>query len=50
MRIYGASYLLPMNAPPVAGGGIAVDRGRIVAVGRLADLRKSFAAPVEEYP
>ncbi|MBP1729161.1 MAG: metal-dependent hydrolase [Deltaproteobacteria bacterium] len=50
MRIYGASYILPMNAPPVPGGGIAVDQGRIVAVGRLADLRQSFAAPVEEYP
>ena len=50
MRIYAASYLLPMNALSVAGGGIVVDQGRIVAVGRLADLRQSFAAPVEEYP
>jgi len=50
MRIYAASYLLPVNAPPVAGGGIAVDQGRIVAVGRVADLRRTYAAPVEEYP
>jgi len=50
MRIYAASYLLPINGPPVAGGGIAVDQGRVVAVGSLSDLRRSYSAPVEEFP
>lgn len=50
MRIYAASYMLPIIGPPVAGGAIAVYEGRIVASGRLADLRQQFAAPVEEFP
>jgi cytosine/adenosine deaminase-related metal-dependent hydrolase len=50
MRIYAASYVLPITAPPVAGGAIAVDKGRIVSIGSLNDVRQQFAAPVEEYP
>jgi cytosine/adenosine deaminase-related metal-dependent hydrolase len=50
MHIYAASYLLPINSSPVEGGAIAVDKGLIIAVGRLNDLRKKFTAPVHEFP
>ncbi|MBI1922505.1 MAG: amidohydrolase family protein [Geobacter sp.] len=50
MEIYAASYLLPIASPPVEGGAIAVENGRIKAVGRLADLRAEFGAPVREFP
>ena len=50
MQIYAASYLLPVSAAPIAGGAIAVENGRIVAVGTLAELRAAYAAPVSEYP
>lgn len=50
MHIYAASYLLPVSAPPVAGGAIATDKGRIVAAGTLAELRAEYSAPVVEFP
>lgn len=50
MEIFAASYLLPINGSPVAGGAIAVADGRIVAVGRLAELRKTCSAEVREFP
>lgn len=50
MNIYAASYLLPINGSPVAGGAVAVDNGVIQAVGTLRDIRKNFAASVQEFP
>ena len=50
MQLYAASYLLPVSAPPVAGGAIAVEDGRIVDVGTLSDLRARHGAPVREFP
>lgn len=50
MQIYAASYLLPVSAPPIAGGGIVTENGRIVAVGTLAELRGLYSAPVREFP
>ncbi|BDV43276.1 metal-dependent hydrolase [Geotalea uraniireducens] len=50
MELFSASYLLPVSSPPVAGGAIAVANGRIVAVGALDELRKSFNAPVHDFP
>lgn len=50
MHIYAASYLLPINGSPVAGGAVVVEKGLIRTVGKLADLRKKFTAPVHEYP
>lgn len=50
MEIFAASYLLPITSPPIEGGAIAVEKGRIVAAGRLSDLRASHAAPVREFP
>ncbi|HZV81630.1 MAG TPA: amidohydrolase family protein [Geobacteraceae bacterium] len=50
MQIIAASYLLPINGEPLQGGAVAVEDGVIRATGTLADLRRSFAAPVTEYP
>ena len=50
MEIFAASYMLPINGSPVAGGAIAVADGKIAAVGRLTDLRKAYPAEVREFP
>lgn len=50
MELYAASYLLPVSSPPVAGGAIAVADGKIVAAGTLDELRRSFNAPVRDFP
>lgn len=50
MKIYAASYLLPVSSPVIEGGALVVQNGRILAVGKLADLTASFSAPVVEYP
>ena len=50
MQIYAATYVLPISSPPIAGGGIAVENGRIVAVGTLAELRAASTAPVTDLP
>lgn len=50
MKIYAASYLLPVASPPILGGALAVENGRILAVGKLSDLTAACAAPVVELP
>lgn len=50
MRIYAASYLLPINGSTIEGGAVAVENGLIKAVGRLKDLRRKFTAPVLDFP
>lgn len=50
MQIYAASYLLPINSPPIEGGAIAVENGIIRAVGYLSELRKKYSVPVHEFP
>lgn len=50
MRIYAASYLLPISSPPIAGGAIAVAGGQVVAVGTSAELRAAYSAPVTDLP
>ena len=50
MQIYAASYLLPVNAPPLAGGALAVHQGRIAAVGTLAEVRRTCGGTVREFP
>ncbi len=50
MRIFAASYLMPVSGPPIEGGAVLVEDGRIKDVGRLSDLRNSFPAQVLEFP
>lgn len=50
MRLYAASYLLPVEGPPIAGGALAVEEGEIVAVGTLDLLRTVCPGEVTEYP
>src|SRR6516165_8779008 len=50
MQIYVASYLLAPDAPPLAGGALAVADGRVVDTGPLARLRAEYDAPVREFP
>lgn len=49
MRIYAASYLVPVSSPPIHGGAIAVAEGRIVDAGPLAELRSRHDAPVTDF-
>ncbi len=50
MQIFAASYLYPVSSPPLAGGAIAVDGGRLVDAGPLERLRREYAGPVREFP
>jgi aminodeoxyfutalosine deaminase len=50
MQIYSASYVLPVSSPPIAGGAIAVEDGRIAAVGSLSEVRAAVSAPVTDLP
>lgn len=50
MQIYAASYVLPISSPPIAGGAIAVENGKITAVGSVAELRGASSAPVTDLP
>ncbi|MRR36244.1 metal-dependent hydrolase, partial [bacterium] len=50
MELYAASYLLPITSPPVPGGAVAVDNGRIVETGTLAELRARHGGPVHDFP
>jgi cytosine/adenosine deaminase-related metal-dependent hydrolase len=50
MQIYAASYLLPVSTPPIAGGAIVTDNGRIIESGTLAELRGRYSAPVSDFP
>jgi aminodeoxyfutalosine deaminase len=50
LEIFAASHLLPVASPAVEGGAIAVENGRIVAVGTAAELRRSFGGDVRDFP
>jgi aminodeoxyfutalosine deaminase len=50
MQIIAASHLLPITSAPIQGGAVAFEDGVIKAVGSLDDLRRSIAAPVQEFP
>ena len=50
MQIYTASYVLPISAPPIPGGAIAVENGVITAVGPAAELRATAGAKVVDFP
>uniref|UniRef100_C6E3N7 Amidohydrolase n=1 Tax=Geobacter sp. (strain M21) TaxID=443144 RepID=C6E3N7_GEOSM len=50
MKIYAASYLLPISSPPIAGGAVAVENGVIAAVGTLPEVSTVCGAPVTDLP
>lgn len=50
MEIFAASYILPISSPPIEGGAIVVDEGRIVDTGRLERLRREYSGEVKEFP
>ncbi len=42
--IYAAKYLVSANAPPVEGGAFVVQGSQIIAVGRLAAIKRTYPA------
>ena len=49
MRVYSAEWVIPVEGDPIAGGGVAIDDGRIAAVGPADELegdRVHFAGSV----
>ncbi len=44
--LVSASWLVPVEGPPVEGGGLVCSGDRIVAVGRKRDLSRAFPAAV----
>ena len=50
MKILTANYVLPIAAPPIEQGAVAVEGSEIVAVGKLHTIADQFpAAQVEEF-
>ncbi len=47
MLVYLARHLLPVVSPPIADGAIAVEQGRITAVGRREELLEAMGDDVE---
>jgi cytosine/adenosine deaminase-related metal-dependent hydrolase len=50
MKIFVASHLFPVSSSSIEGGAMAVDGGRIVAVGTRAEIAASYTGPVTEFP
>ncbi len=50
LQLFAASHLVPVSAPPLEGGALAVENGRILAAGRLDELAAAFNAPVVQFP
>lgn len=50
MQIYAASYLLPINGSLVEGGAVAVENGKLIAVGKLDEMRRNFTGNIHEFP
>jgi cytosine/adenosine deaminase-related metal-dependent hydrolase len=50
MQIFAASYLVPVSSPPIAGGAVAVDDGRIADIGPLDRLHREYPGEVKEFP
>lgn len=48
--IYSASWLINPDAPPITGGAMLVQDGKVAAVGTLSELRHFHSVPVVEYP
>jgi cytosine/adenosine deaminase-related metal-dependent hydrolase len=49
--LLSAAWVAPMDQPPIADGGVLIADGKILAVGKSADLRRaSPGAAIEELP
>ncbi|OGT99745.1 MAG: metal-dependent hydrolase [Geobacteraceae bacterium GWB2_52_12] len=48
--IYSASWLINPDAPPLCGGALLVNNGRIIDTGPLTLLRSRYSVPVIDYP
>ncbi len=50
MKILAADYVLPISAPPIENGAVAIDGDTIKAVGTLVDIAAKFAdAEIENF-
>ena len=50
ISLYTASWLYTPGRPPIAGGGVAVQNGRILAVGPATEQVLRFGPPTADYP
>lgn len=48
MTCYRAAWVVPIDQPPIAGGWVAVDRGRIIGVGSAHDPAFAAFGPVTD--
>lgn len=46
-EFYRARWIIPMSAPPMEEGGVIVDHGKIIAVGRSRELKKKYSATID---
>ncbi len=42
MKIYSAEYVLPISSEPISDGAVAVESGRIAAVGKAEELKSKY--------
>ena len=50
MKILAADYLVPISAPPIEKGGVAVDGSEIIAVGKREEIAAEFPdAEIEDF-
>ena len=49
MTLHRAAWVLPISAPPIPEGAVAVAEGRIAAVGPFADLRRRHPGEVADH-
>ncbi len=48
MKLLNANYVLPITSEPIKNGAVAVENGRIVAIGDAAQLTKDFPNAAHE--
>lgn len=50
VELFTASFILPVSGPPIEGGGVLVQDGKIVAVAPLNEIDQSRTSRVTEFP